>query len=323
MIISASRRTDIPAFYSEWMINRIRAGYCTVLNPFNRNQVSYVFLKPADVDMIVFWTRNPGPLMPFLKELDDLGLRYYFQFTVMNNPRMLDAKGPALASSLATFKKLAEQIGPSKVIWRYDPIVFTKETGTQFHLENYQKIAASLSGYTKRSVISIMDIYKKATKRLRQLDELGAPVIPYSGKPNPAFDFLMNGIVETARQHQMEIVSCAEDLDLTHYGIKRGKCVDDDYILRIFGLDVTHKKDPSQRQACGCVTSKDIGAYDTCLFGCQYCYATTSFDRSQINHAEHNPQSPSLIGWHDAEPVKNEKEISTQLNLFGGDNEKT
>jgi hypothetical protein len=322
LIISASRRTDIPSFYSEWFINRIRAGYCTVPNPFNRNQVSYVSLKPADVDVFVFWTRNPMPLIPHLKELDSMGFRYYFQYTVMNNPRTIDTKSPPLVSSLQTFKKLADQIGPDRVIWRYDPIVFTKETGAQFHLENYRHIADSLRGLTKRSVISVMDIYKKAAKRLRQLNEIGTPVITYTGKSEPAFDYLMNGMVATARQTGMEIVSCAEDLDLAHYGIQPGKCVDDDYIFKVFGLDVIHKKDPSQRKVCGCVASKDIGAYDTCLFGCQYCYATTSFERAHINHSEHNPQSPSVIGWYDAEPVEI-KETNTQLSLFGGGEDET
>lgn len=312
MIISASRRTDIPAFYSEWFMNRIRAGYCAVPNPFNRNQISYVSLKPVDVDVIVFWTRNSTPMLPYLEELDRLGLRYYFQFTILRNPRHLDEKTPPLSSALGAFKKLSDKISPSKIIWRYDPIIFTKDTGVRFHVDNYRKIAADLRGYTQRSVISVVDFYKKINKRLRQLQESGSPIIPYSGQPDSNFEYLMNSLVESASQNGMEIVSCAEDLDLTLYGVRPGKCVDDEFIHKVFGLDVTHKKDPSQRPACGCVASKDIGAYDTCLFGCQYCYATTSFERAQINHSEHNPQSPSLIGFYDAKSTS----ISNQLTLF-------
>lgn len=323
MIISASRRTDIPAFYSEWFTNRICAGYCTVPNPFNRNQVSYVSLKPADVDVIVFWTRNPAPLLSHLKELDTLGLRYYFQYTILDNPRYLDAKVPSLSSALATFKKLSDQVGPPKVIWRYDPIVFTKDTGVRYHVKSYRKIATELRGYTYRSVISVVDFYKKIKKRLQQLDESGSPIIPYAGKPDSHFDLLMNSLIESASQNDMEIVSCAEDLDLTPYGIRPGKCVDDEYILKIFGLNVTHKKDPTQRAACGCVASKDIGAYDTCLFGCQYCYATTNFERAHKNHDEHNPQSPSLIGWYDAKPPAKEESRNFQFRLFGEDRNET
>lgn len=317
MIISASRRTDIPAFYAEWLMNRVRAGYCTVPNPYNRDQVSYVSLKPADVDVIVFWTRNPALLLPYLSELDALGLRYYFQYTILNNPRTLDAKGPALPAALETFKKLAGMIGPAKVIWRYDPIVFTRETGAQFHLESFRQIASDLSGATQRAVVSVVDIYKKTTKRLRQLSEAGSPIIAYEGRPDSSFDALMNSVAESAAQNGMEIVSCAEELDLARYGIRAGKCVDDAYIHKVFGLDVTHKKDPSQRAACGCVASKDIGAYDTCLFGCQYCYATASFERARANHAAHNPQSPSLVGWYDVTPPAADDQDMVQLELFG------
>jgi hypothetical protein len=294
LIISASRRTDIPAFYSEWLLNRIRAGYCTVANPFNPNQISRVSLKPADVDVIVFWTRNPAPLMPHLKELDELGLRYYFQYTLLNNPRKLDQHTPPLPAALKTFQRLAEQIGPARLIWRYDPIVFTQATGAQFHLDSYRGIASQLRGCTFRSVISVVDLYKKAAKRLRRLDEAGLGVMPYPAKTDLNFEFLMQGLVETAAHNGMEITSCAEDLDLAQYGIRPGKCVDDEYIRVVFGIAVTHYKDPSQRPACGCVVNKDIGAYDTCPSGCQYCYATTSFERAKVKHAEHDPQAEEL-----------------------------
>jgi len=299
-IISASRRTDIPAFYAAWFINRVRAGYCTVPNPFNPNQVSWVSLKPEDVDVIVFWTRNPVPLMPYLHELDERGLRYYFQYTLMNNPRSLDAKAPLLHASLETFKRLAEQIGPERVIWRYDPIVFTPQTDAYFHLTTFATIAKALRGSTTRAVISIMDPYPKAQGRLNYLARQGMPVwLPDSNAPE--FMLLMSGLAEIAAQNDLDLVSCAEDLDLSRYGIRPGKCIDDDYIQKVFGIEVTHQKDPYQRRACGCVESKDIGVYNTCLFGCQYCYATQSFAQAVRNYKEkHHPESPSMIGWYDA-----------------------
>ncbi len=315
MIISASRRTDIPAFYAEWFMNRIRAGYCTVPNPFNRNQVSTVELNPEKVDVIVFWTRNPAPLIPHLSELDKLGFRYYFQYTVMKNPREIDIKAPGCETALNTFRKLSNLVGPERVIWRYDPIVFTRETGVRFHIDTYGKISQALQGFTQRSVISVVDIYYKANKRLRELKKKGMEIIPYNGPPSRNFDVLMRALARSAGEHGMEIVSCAERLDLIRYGIQPGKCVDDEYIERTFGLQVGHKKDPAQREECGCVVSKDIGMYDTCLFECQYCYATQSFERAKANFAEHNPHSPSLIGWYEAAVKAN----SSQLKLFGGD----
>ena len=302
MIISASRRTDIPAFYAEWFMNRIRAGYCAVPNPFNRRQVSYVSLKPEDVDVIVFWTRNPRPLLPHLAELDARGYRYYFQYTVMDNPRPIDPKSPPLESALRTFRALADSIGPEKVIWRYDPIVFSTVTGARFHQDTYPHIAQALRGHTYRSVISIVDVYRKASRRPRDFAEQGVEITPYAGQPSERFDNLMRAMVRVAHENGMEIVSCAEDIDLQPYGIRPGKCVDDEYITKTFGITVTSKKDPGQRGVCGCVVSKDIGMYDSCLFGCQYCYATSSFERARINHGKHDPNSPSLIGWYEAEP---------------------
>ena len=299
MIVSASRRTDIPAFYTQWFMNRIQAGYCTVPNPFNRKQISYVSLKPDDVEVIVFWTRNPSPLIPLLEELDQLGYHSYFQYTVMDNPRALDQNTPGLNGAIRTFKTLADRVGPQRVIWRYDPIVFTHQTGVNFHIETYQKIVEELRGFTQRSVISVVDIYRKASKRLRDLQSQGMEVVPYEGKSSKNFDKMMHSLARLAAENQMEIQSCAEELDLSPYGIQPGKCIDDGYIHQIFGIEVGQKKDPSQRAECGCVVSKDIGMYDTCIFGCQYCYATKSFDLARRHYAEHDPDSPSLIGWYE------------------------
>jgi len=316
MIISASRRTDIPAFYSPWLINRIQAGYCTVPNPFNRKQVSYVSLLPEDVDAIVFWTRNAATLIPHLDELDERQIPYYFQYTLLDNPKVLDPKSPSLKAALKTFHQLAERIGPERVIWRYDPIVLSDVTDVDFHIDAYRRISDALQGATKRSVVSIVDYYKKASRRWRDVQNQGVEVKFPDFQQATEMDKLMNAIVETAHEHDMEIFSCSETINLKPYGILPGKCIDDDYIKRVFGIDVTHKKDPNQRKECGCVVSKDIGMYDTCLFGCQYCYATTSFERAKINHAAHDSQSPSLVGWYEAEkPTPKDKKPSQKRLL--------
>lgn len=295
MIISASRRTDIPAFYAEWFINRIRAGYCTVPNPFNRRQVAVISLRPEDVDVIVFWTRNPRPLFPHLAALDALGYRYCFQYTVLGNPRAIEPKSPPVEASVKTFRELADRIGPQRVIWRYDPIVFSAVTPPQFHRDMHARIAASLAGATQRNVISVLDIYRKAQKRLRQLAQQGITVEEFKPTVMPEdVEAVLAQLAATARACGMEIFSCAEELDLQPYGIPPGKCIDDEYIGRTFGLQLNAKKDPSQREACGCVVSKDIGMYDTCLFGCTYCYATSSFETAKRNHEQHKVQASSL-----------------------------
>ena len=299
MIISASRRSDIPAFYAEWFINRIRAGYCTVPNPFNSQQVSRVSLLPEDLDVIVFWTRNPRPLFPYLDELDQRGCRYYFQYTLLGYPKQIDPHSPTRAAAISTFRELAARVGPERVIWRYDPIVFSKLTGMGYHAENYARLAAALKDATHRSVVSLVDTYAKTRKRIAQLNQDGLEIREHQDNPSKPFDDLMIALVQAARQNGMSLQSCAEEIDLAVYGVQPGKCIDDQYIAATFGLQVGHRKDPGQRKACGCVVSKDIGMYDSCLFGCPYCYATASMARARHNHAQHDPASSSLLGWYD------------------------
>lgn len=299
MIISASRRTDIPAFYAQWLVNRVRAGYCTVPNPFNRGQVARISLKPEDVDVIVFWTRNPRPLFPFLDELDDRGYRYYFQYTLLNNPRIFDAACPALETAVDTFNELAQRISPQRIIWRYDPILFSSITGTDFHLRIYESIARMLRGATYRSVISILDEYPKTSRRMQQITTSGIELYSPNLKNHAWVRECIQGLASIAASNGMSISSCAEEREIASLGVRPGKCVDDEYILETFGKQVNAAKDPNQRKLCGCVASKDIGMYDSCIFGCQYCYATSSFETARKNHASHQPNSPSLIGWYE------------------------
>lgn len=262
MIISASRRTDIPAFYHQWFMNRIRAGYCVVPNPFNHHQLSRISLAPQDVEIIVFWTRNPQPLLSSLAELDKLGYQYYFQFTVMNNPRFLETHKITLPFAIKTFQELAKLLGNQKVIWRYDPIVLSQDTDINFHLQQYANIANQLSGYTKRCVISFMDRYAKNKTRLKKIEqEKGIKFSNFLDIPEVLTKFLPS-ITKIAHECNIEIFSCAESYDLQSYGIHHGKCIDDDYIHKIFHIAVNPQKDSSQREACGCIKSRDIGMYD-------------------------------------------------------------
>ena len=207
MIISASRRTDIPAFYAPWFMQRVRAGFCDVPNPFNRHQVSRISLRPQEVDAIVFWTRNPRPLLASLDELDALGYRYYFQYTILDNPRTIDPKTPPVGAAVETFQQLADRIGPARVIWRYDPIVLSSVTDASFHQERYAWIAEQLRGYTTRSVISIVDVYRKAARRLHALAAQGVTFPDQAPETLPGFADLLRSLVATAVQNGMEMVS--------------------------------------------------------------------------------------------------------------------
>lgn len=293
MIISASRRTDIPAFYSEWLINRFRAGFCTVPNPVNPGQVSRVSLRPEDVDVIVFWTRDPKPLLGRLAELDERGLRYYFQYTILANPRILDPRTPPVEEAMRTFRSLADRIGPERVVWRYDPVIITERTPEAYHLDRMASIAAGLRGYTKRLVISLADRYPHVEARFRSLGEKGRPL---TLSREPLTDGGIRSMAAIAEANAMEISSCAEGPGWAEQGVRPGKCVDDRLIEKVFGIRVTHRKDPHQRPACGCVVSKDIGAYETCAFRCLYCYATRNAEAARRNRLKHDPGAPSLIG---------------------------
>jgi hypothetical protein len=299
MIISASRRTDIPAFYSEWMIRRIREGFCTVPNPFNWDQVSRISLHPEDVDVVVFWTRNPRPLMRYLPELDARGFRYYFQVTILGYPRDIDPMSPGIAAAIKSFRELSERLGPSRVIWRYDPILFSGLTPPVFHREQFGTLCESLKDSTRRCVVSIMDRYRKIERRMRDLEE----AVGQRECDGDEFGTLMRDLAARAAASGMEIVSCAEEIDLVPFGIRPGKCVDDQVIAEAFGVNVEATKDPAQRKACGCILSRDVGMYDSCMYGCRYCYATKSFELAKANFEKHDPNSPSLLGWHDCPPT--------------------
>ena len=291
MIISASRRTDLPALYAEWLARRFRDEFCTVPNPRNRKQIGRVSLKPQDVDAIVFWTRNPRPLMAYLDEFDARGYPYYFQYTVLGYPRQVDPRSPSLRVAVRTFRELSDRIGPDRVIWRDDPIVFSALTTSDFHRDNFQRLAESLCGFTMRSVISLVDTYRKTEKRMQQLEEIAA------GPPQEAIVLidLLPEMAAVARANGIEIVSCAEPIDLQPYGIHPGKCVDDKLIAQVFGVETERKKDPAQREACGCVVSRDIGVYESCVLGCRYCYATADFAQAQRHRQQHDPLSSSLL----------------------------
>ncbi|MCP3868000.1 MAG: DUF1848 domain-containing protein [Gammaproteobacteria bacterium] len=292
-IISASRRTDIPAYYSEWFFARLRAGFCAVPNPINPKQVSRVSLRPEEVLAILFWTRNPRPMLHRLGELDQLGYRYYFHFTLMNNPKVIDPGGPGLSASLKTFRALADRVGKERVIWRYDPLVFTGVTDADFHLNTFAGIAGALEGATSHCMVSIMDSYRKTRARLRELSTIEGMALqeylPAVHEP------LLQKMCEIAGEKGMVMTTCAETIELSHLGIHSGKCVDDQLIKGLWGVECRGRKDSSQRPACRCVESRDIGVYNTCLTGCLYCYATVNFGKAMKNYREHDVSGPCLL----------------------------
>ncbi|MBN1937998.1 MAG: DUF1848 domain-containing protein [Candidatus Aminicenantes bacterium] len=270
MIISASRRTDIPSYFARPFMDAVRTGFIEVPHPWNPRITSRVSLRPEDVDGIVFWTRDPRPLVPFLEELEIRGFSYYFQFTLMDNPPFLDPDGPGFRETAAAFRELAERTGPDRLVWRYDPIVLSNRTGPAFHRERFEEISAALAGSTRRVMISLVDFYRAAARRFRALEADGIVV----RQPSPEdLAELIPPLASCAERRGMEIWSCAEEVGLASFGVHPGKCVDAGLLSRLTGRPLPSRKDPRQRKTCGCDESRDIGVYGTCRRGCIYCYA--------------------------------------------------
>lgn len=320
MIISASRRTDIPAFYSEWFINRIRAGFLCTRNPFNAHQIQKVSLSPKDVEVIVFWTRNPKPLMLHLAELKNMGHNSCFLFTITGYPRALEKKVPRPQDAIEIFKNLSEQIGPEKVVWRYDPILISSLVALDDHKRIFGKIASALAGHTNRVIISFADIYKKVKSNLDKFAKSNNVAISDLTKDMESLLELSHFFANTAEASGMQIQSCAEEIDLDSVGISHGKCIDDGWLNQIFNVRLPNGKDKGQRDQCGCIKSTDIGMYNTCLHGCEYCYATYSDANVNKNLLKHDKHSPFLIGPADNQDISTtHAKENSQMNLFDSD----
>lgn len=291
-IVSASRRTDIPAFYSEWFMRRVRAGFCEVSNPLNSRQISRITLDP-ETTVLVFWTRWAAPMLRHLAELDARGYGYYFLYTLTGYPSPLEPVGPRLDRAIEAFARLAQQIGPHRVLWRYDPIVLTTKTNPDFHLHQFSRLATALRGQTHEAIVSFMDPYQKAARRLDALARRNPDWRYRSFEPETDGPWL-NILAQEAQNQGMSIQSCASRVDLSPFNIPAGRCIDDQRLLQLLQCRVSRRKDPGQRAACGCVASRDIGSYDSCLFGCAYCYATRSFELAARRHAAQDPDATML-----------------------------
>lgn len=314
-IISASRRTDIPAFYAPWFMERVRQGFFHRVNPFNARQVKAISLKPHDVDAIVFWTKNPKPLLPFLAELDDRGLNYYFQFTLNPYEKPFEPHVPPLGERIDTFRALADMIGPQRVVWRYDPLILSSRTPLEYHRERYGRISAELRGATKRVMFSFLDFYGKAQGRLATLErEEGLSIHDIRGEGcREGRRELLVEMRSHAAENGMELYSCAEGEDLEEIGIGHGHCIDAGLLRELFGGSGRFSKDRYQRMECGCVESVDMGVYNSCPFQCSYCYANASPKMIATNLKKHNPKGSALLGDYPPEP---HPEKPRQQSLF-------
>lgn len=277
MIVSASRRSDIPAFYSAWFMACLRHGGVEVKNPFRPVLATRISLKKQDVEAFIFWSRNPRPFMEHLPEIERCGYPYYFLITVTGYPRFLEPSTPKIEEAVVFFEELARRLGRRRVIWRYDPVIFTQQTDFDFHVRNFSGLARLLSPFTSRVIVSFFDPYPKV---LRRLNKVGIDTGGAAGTPGQQAELLAH-FAAVAECSELEIQSCAEaasepGVRLGGYArppVGSGKCVDEKLLNELFGLGLSYRKDPSQRKLCLCQQSIDIGSYGTCRHGCLYCYA--------------------------------------------------
>lgn len=288
MLLSVSRRTDIPAWYADWFFRRLAQGFVLVPSPRAPHQLHHIPLNPDVVDGIVFWTKNPLPLMPRLNELE----RYLtvFQFTLTGyGPEAEPALPDKDTVLIPAFQQLSRKLGPRRVIWRYDPIFFTREYSENWHLTRFEQIARRLQGYTETCVISFLDEYRGTRARMR-------PLVPAAFNPQTAAR-LARGIAEIAADCGIQVQSCAEALNLRAAGIAHGSCIDGALFESLLGQPLHWSPAKGQRPECGCAASVDIGTYNTCPGSCKYCYANFAPDQIAANRAAHDPSSPLLVGW--------------------------
>lgn len=320
VIISASRSTDIPAFYAEWFINRLRAGYCVWYNPFNQKPI---YISFVNCKVIVFWTKNPKPLIPYLHELDERGIHYYFQFTLNDYMREgFEPKVPSMEQRVITFRHLSEMIGKERVIWRFDPLIVTPQLSPHDLLTKAWNVGNKLSGLTDKLVFSFIDIngYRKVQSNLvKETDQFSKDTIDQAEFTQVQMNEIADGLAKCRDRWaqdgwRLELATCGEQINLDKYGIKHNRCIDGELMKKLwsddkellyylyygempsplFGIDFNQPaltpeklKDKGQRKVCGCMISKDIGQYNTCLHQCVYCYANTSKEVVKKNWAKH------------------------------------
>ena len=311
MILSVSRRTDIPNYYSEWFFNRLKEGFLYVRNPMNFHQISEIKISPDVVDCIVFWTKNPLPMMERLDELE--AYNYYFQFTLTGYGNDVERNLPNKKTSvIPIFQELSNRIGKEKVVWRYDPIFFSNRYNVQYHLKAFRSIAEALSGYTEKCVISFLDIYPKNKKNMDDL-------LSYDLSDSELREFAKE-LSNIAKENHIKIGSCAEKIDLDEYGIIHNSCIDKELIEKIIGCKLKINKDKNQRIECGCVESVEVGTYNTCKNGCVYCYANYSAKSVESNFQKYDPLSPLLCGHIEKDDkISTRKVVSlkeTQISIF-------
>lgn len=290
MIVSASYRTDIPAFYPEWLMARLRAGYCLVANPYGGPDYR-VSLDPAEVDGLVLWTRNIGPLLPRLAEIRERGFTFVVQQTVTGYPRALETSVVDAGRAVGHLRELAGRFGPRVPVWRYDPILVSSLTPRQFHVDNFGRLAEALRGATDEVVVSFAQIYRKTERNLAAAaKERGFTWHDPAAEEKRT---LVAELATLAKNQGMQLRLCAQP-ELLAEGVLPAHCIDAERLAALSGR-LPRARIKGNRPGCACYESRDIGAYDSCPHGCVYCYAVRSPRLAAASLGRHDPAAEKLL----------------------------
>ena len=309
MIISTGMRTDIPAFYSKWFINRIKEGFVYVRNPYYQNQVTKYVLNPNVVDCLCFCTKNPIPILPYLDELN--AYRQFWFVTITPYGKDIEPNVPEKVKVVEAFKEISKRVGINGIGWRYDPVFYGNGFDLQRHIAEFEKIAKMLKGYTNSCVLSFLDLYEKVKRN--------APGIVPPTKEEQIE--LGKALSKIAKENGMTIRTCCEGTHLAQFGIDVSGCQTKEVIERAIGVPLNPPKRKNARAICNCLLGQDIGAYNTCGHLCKYCYANMDKQIVVSNMRRHNPNSPFLIGnsqkGDKITEAKQESFVVLQTSLFG------
>jgi hypothetical protein len=295
VIISASYKTDIPAFYGAWFLNRLRAGYCKMVNPYNRRSVR-IPLNREVVDGFVFWTKNLGPFLPALDTVREAGYPFVVQYSINGYPRALEFSVTDARLSVEHMRWLVQRFGPKVAVWRYDPIIFTSVTGPEFHLRNFSELAAQLRGLTDEAVVSFAQIYRKTKRNMNWASgELG---FSWNDPSDDEKRQLLGMLAAIADRHGMRLNMCAQP-EFVRLGVGEAQCASGARMALVSGRHLNVARQKGNRPDCACDTSRDIGEYDTCPHGCVYCYAVRNRDLARSRYRIHDPNGEYLFGPED------------------------
>ncbi len=312
MIISASYRTDIPTFYGEWFMNRLRAGYCKTVSPYGRRFYT-IDLTPERVDGFVFWTKNIGPFLKYLPEVRQRGYPFIVQHTITGYPRELEYRVINYMHTVEHMKALADNYGSHVAVWRYDPIVISSLTNVDWHRRNFENLARALEGATDEVIISFAQIYKKTRRNM----DWAAKEFGFNWQEHEAISpedirNLIAELAQIANSYGMQMKICSQRDFLIPEITQEARCVDAERLEKVSGKLLTNRiKLKGNREECGCYESRDIGEYDTCPHGCVYCYAVQHRDLALERYKRHDPTSEFLFPHDDSVPQLDD-EMETQ-----------